>query len=150
MHKAHRQVLAPLCMCAFMKVLSLECLGHNRPANRHWKQAGSTLGSAFWRVDTLPITTKWNSRLPIFQKPVGCSFQCLGWLGFFPFDQYLSLPDQSQIFRFHWPFDPQCQEGPFLGEILLVRSKVHGLKTYWGHIWVTSRCRKDNTEALFI
>lgn len=70
----------PACMLPPWQARARNARGDSPPPHRHWKQAGSTLGSAVRRADTLPISTELNSKPPISQKPVDCSFQCLGCL----------------------------------------------------------------------
>ena len=44
-------------------------------------------------------------------------------------------------------FLPQCQEESLLGILFHIVGKIHRLKTYWVHIWVTRKGRRKNTQG---
>ena len=56
---------------------------------------------------------------------------------------------KTWVFWFQWLFVPQCQKRPFLGVVFNDGGKAYTLETYWGHIWVTRKGRRDNSEATY-
>ena len=106
-----------------------------------------SFSSSCWTLLLLQSVSAPHSGLPILFNWSFCSF-------FFPFSSRSlseSITDQKSGFLVSSAFFvPQCQERPFLGVVSHVGEKVHRLETCWGHIQVTRRDRRENSQALFI